>query len=345
MTEYVLSLSYGKDSIACLEAIKLLGLPLDRIVHAEVWATDTIPADLPPMVEFKAKADKIILERYGIEVEHLCAVRERERECFQKLFYRERRNGQIYGFPHIKGNWCTSDLKTRVLNGIRKGDLRKAVLPYPETENGGGAVRRTVQRLPVTAEPVVQQTQDRVYLRNRLKDPTDFQSARSEGIGVPDSRQGFSDSTLAQGAEINIVQYLGIAADEPERIARHTKPGIVLPLVEIGWDEAYCRQWCEENDLLSPIYTTVTRGGCWFCHNQSVQQLRLLRKNYPDLWALLMKWDTDSPVTFHPDGHTVHDFDLRFSMEDMELIPTDRKFRWAMLTDKRSEWLHKLLED
>lgn len=42
--QYVLSLSYGKDSLACLEAIKLLGLPLDRIIHAEVWATDTISA-------------------------------------------------------------------------------------------------------------------------------------------------------------------------------------------------------------------------------------------------------------------------------------------------------------
>ena len=80
-TVYALSLSYGKDSIACLEAIKQLGYPLDRIVHAEVWATDTIPADLPPMVEFKEKADKIILERYGYVVEHVCATkRERERE-------------------------------------------------------------------------------------------------------------------------------------------------------------------------------------------------------------------------------------------------------------------------
>lgn len=77
-TEYVLSLSYGKDSIACLEAIRVLGYPLDRIVHAEVWATDTISADLPPMVEFKRKADSLILKRYGINVEHCCAMRERE---------------------------------------------------------------------------------------------------------------------------------------------------------------------------------------------------------------------------------------------------------------------------
>ena len=55
--EHILSLSYGKDSLACLGAIEQLGWPLDRIVHAEVWATDTIPADLPPMVEFKACLD------------------------------------------------------------------------------------------------------------------------------------------------------------------------------------------------------------------------------------------------------------------------------------------------
>lgn len=51
--QYILSLSYGKDSLACLAAIEALGWPLDRIIHAEVWATDTISADLPPMVEFK----------------------------------------------------------------------------------------------------------------------------------------------------------------------------------------------------------------------------------------------------------------------------------------------------
>lgn len=44
MSEHILSLSYGKDSLACLGAIEQLGWPLDRIIHAEVWATDTIPA-------------------------------------------------------------------------------------------------------------------------------------------------------------------------------------------------------------------------------------------------------------------------------------------------------------
>ena len=277
-TEYVLSLSYGKDSLACLEAIKQLGYPLDRIVHAECWATDTIPADLPPMVEFKKKADQQILDRYGITVEHICASRaverererERERVTYENTFYRRmysKKYGreQIYGFPTTKGAWCNSRLKMAALNAIK------------------------------------------------------------------------------QHSNIRTVRYLGIAADEPERIARHTKKDIVLPLVDIGWDEAYCRLWCEENDLLSPIYTTAARGGCWFCHNQGVEQLRLLRKNYPDLWALLLKWDADSPITFHPRGRTVAHFETRFQMEDdSKLVAGDKRFRWAqVLPNLRKDNIHE----
>ncbi len=122
-----------------------------------------------------------------------------------------------------------------------------------------------------------------------------------------------------------------IAADEPNRFhsLTNTKKS---PLLEAGWTEAMCREWCEENALLSPIYTDVTRGGCWFCHNQSIQQLRLLRQKYPEYWALLLKWDSDSPSTFHEDGHTVHDFERRFQLEDDGLLsPDDRIFRWDML--------------
>lgn len=251
--EYILSLSYGKDSLACLGAIEQLGWPLDRIVHAEVWATDRIPADLPEMVDFKKKADKIIKERYGIEVEHT-----RAKRTYEERFYTVRteqakkRPGMIYGWPFsVAGAWCNSDVKMPPLKAVEKGG--------------------------------------------------------------------------------NIV-YIGIAADEPNRFHNlsDTKKS---PLVEIGWDEAYCRKWCEENDLLSPIYTTFARGGCWFCHNQGVNQLRLLRKNYPDLWALMLKWDKDSPVTFHADGHTVHDFDKRFQMEDLGLIDLSKRFLWRYIED------------
>ena len=326
MTEYVLSLSYGKDSLACLFAIKQLGWPLDRIVHAEVWATDNIPADLPPMVEFKAKADKIIKELFGIEVEHLCAMRNGEKLTYEKLFYHipNRKSkvgyeqGSPAGFPYTKGAWCNDRLKTNSLDAVAR--------------IGGG----------ITGFPYQRGAWCNTKLKVRAMQSI-FSASQSFGDnGVPATSNGeFSQSSLAQGAKKNIVQYLGIAADEPERIARHQKPGFMLPLVEIGWDEAYCRQICEENDLLSPIYTDSARGGCWFCHNQGVDQLRLLRKTYPDLWALLLKWDLDSPTTFKPDGHTVHDYDLRFQLEDEGKVPADRKFRWKMITKEETQMAKK----
>lgn len=128
----------------------------------------------------------------------------------------------------------------------------------------------------------------------------------------------------------NTIQYLGIAVDEPKRIERHNnKENIRLPLA-MGFTEKDCRQWCEENDLLSPIYNDSTRGGCWFCHNQTIKQLRLLRKNYPKYWDLLMQWDLESHIKFTPD-HSVHDFDRRFEAEELGLVPMNRKFRWKML--------------
>lgn len=146
-TIYTLSLSYGKDSLACLGVIKELGLPLDRIIHAEIWATETIPADLPPMVEFKKKADKIIKERYGIEVEHVCATKKMGggvlsyEQQFSTRTITEEYGEHIYGFPKRSGAWCVSKLKQDVL---AEANLRRYFLSRNETSWEGGVQDYTV---------------------------------------------------------------------------------------------------------------------------------------------------------------------------------------------------------
>lgn len=126
----------------------------------------------------------------------------------------------------VRGNWCTSNLK------------------------------RPALRMASSNRKLVQEAQASLC--------TDGRSSELER-GAKCSRgyegQQFSPTRRGQGAGTNTVQYLGIAADEPERIARHTKTGYMLPLVEIGWIESYCRELCEKNGLLSPIYTSATRGG------------------------------------------------------------------------------------
>lgn len=45
----------------------------------------------------------------------------------------------------------------------------------------------------------------------------------------------------------------------------------------------------------------------------------------------MLKWDADSPVPFHPDGHTVHDFDERFRLEDEGLVSASDRWSWNNL--------------
>lgn len=130
------------------------------------------------------------------------------------------------------------------------------------------------------------------------------------------------------------MEYLGIAADEPKRFGQLNERKRA-PLVEFGIEEELCGLYCKYNGILSPSYETSCRDGCWMCHNQGVNQLRQLRKNYPNLWALLLRWDADSPVSFKPDGRTVHDYDWRFQLEDEGMIYQDDKiFRWSMLNEE-----------
>ena len=168
---------------------------------------------------------------------------------------------------------------------------------------------------------------------------TRVQTPRIPGANLPmvpktQNRHGqdpfSSERGLTTRKDRNIVEYLGIAADEPKRFGQLNEKKRA-PLVEFGIDEDLCGLYCQYNDMLSPSYETSCRDGCWFCHNQGVAQLRHLRKNYPDLWALLMKWDLDSPVSFKADGHTVHDFDRRFQLEDEGFFAPGETFRWSML--------------
>ena len=124
---YVLSLSYGKDSVACLYAIKKLGLPLHRIITADVWATQDIPADFPEVTTFKNKVDKWILENLGITVEHYCATdKDGNKLSYEDFFYRFTDRSKsifksdIWGFPMVKGAWCNSRLKMSALKNAKK---------------------------------------------------------------------------------------------------------------------------------------------------------------------------------------------------------------------------------
>lgn len=211
-----------------------------------------------------------------------------------------RKQGSVTGFPpNTRYNWCQ---KLKHSPGTITGF---PVLGRPWCQ-GGLKSRVPKQRISGADIPLVQKAQDR------------------------QGQDTFSQERSTRRKDISVVEYLGIAVDEPKRHGQMNECKRA-PLVEFDIDEDLCGLYCQYNGILAPTYETSCRDGCWFCHNQGVNQLRSLWRNYPDLWAILMKWDLDSPVSFKADGHTVHDFDRRFQMESEGLIPAGRTFRWAML--------------
>lgn len=126
--EHIARISYGKDSLKMLQVIHSRGLPLDRITTTDVWATDTISANLPPMEQFKAKMDQWIWDAYRIEVEHLCALNpDGSKRTYEQMFYHVpvRKNSQTVQVERDKvRNWIDSRLPS----------YRSTMVPRPQTE-------------------------------------------------------------------------------------------------------------------------------------------------------------------------------------------------------------------
>jgi len=110
----------------------------------------------------------------------------------------------------------------------------------------------------------------------------------------------------------DITQYIGLAIDEPERLARIRISDIskISLLEKYDYTEQMAFNLCKQYDLLSPIYDFAPRGGCWFCPNAKDGELRHLRKCYPELWQKLLDledepnlignmWNTLTKTTIH----------------------------------------------
>ena len=233
--KYVASLSFGKDTTAMLIKIKELGLPLDEVIYVDIMFDDDTSGETPEMASFISKAEKILKEKFNVEVTHLRGVTFKEQ--FYKIKQRGKHAGDNYGFPYTIGAWCNDRLKMQ---------------PIKE------------------------------YMRKQKE---------------------------------QIIQYVGIAYDEPERYERLNHETHIAPLYDLKITEKEAMEICEKYDLLSPIYKTSFRGGCWFCPKQRLSQLKWLYQEHNDLWNILKDMEKDSLNTFKPNT-TLKDLEERFENDD-----------------------------
>ena len=127
-----------------------------------------------------------------------------------------------------------------------------------------------------------------------------------------------------------IFHYIGIAADEPERIK-----GEHYPLYDWGITEAQALQICYDRGFdWGGLYEIYHRCSCWCCPFQRIDELKKLRRHHPQLWAKLLDMDDRALAQFghnalgrFKDHWTVAELEERFSAEDREisLFDNDKK--------------------
>ena len=83
-------------------------------------------------------------------------------------------------------------------------------------------------------------------------------------------------------------EYVGIAIDEPVRLARLGENKTSL-LSKYNVAEQGASRLCEKRDLLSPVYQLSKRNGCWFCMNCCDDEWMWLIDNRPDLFNKLIE--------------------------------------------------------
>ena len=101
-----------------------------------------------------------------------------------------------------------------------------------------------------------------------------------------------------KGLSANVISYVGIAADEPIRLARLDGTNKVSLLEKYGVTEEDARKMCEGQGLLSPIYDRCNRNGCWFCPNAKDAEWRHILINHPALFDRIIQWEQEENV-FH----------------------------------------------
>ena len=94
------------------------------------------------------------------------------------------------------------------------------------------------------------------------------------------------------------VSYVGIAEDEPKRLARLDGVKKVSLLAKYGMTETDAYKLCQEHGLLSPIYGHCRRNGCWFCPNASDSELLHMVTNHPEMFDRLIEWENEDNI-FH----------------------------------------------
>lgn len=118
---------------------------------------------------------------------------------------------------------------------------------------------------------------------------------------------------LKKYEDYDIIEYHGMAYDEPQRIK--DDPKIKYPLFEWKMLEKDALQYCYDRGFYwDGLYEKFHRLSCWCCPLKSMGELRILYNDFPELWAKMLEWDSKTYRKFRSD-YTLPQLDEKFRKE------------------------------
>lgn len=113
--------------------------------------------------------------------------------------------------------------------------------------------------------------------------------------------------------------YIGIAADEPKRLA-NLDENKIAPLKEWNMTEAECLQYCRDRGIEwiedgVDLYKILDRVSCWCCRNKNLKELKNIYRYLPKYWSRLRGLQDKIDVPFKGDGKSIFELEERFKKE------------------------------
>lgn len=197
---------------------------------------------------------------------------------------------------------------------------------------------------------------DYLMFEHQVKPRANTIKANTQGYSWPDPRNRWCTAKLKVDI-INrylrelkkhheVIQCVGIALDETHRLERknNRQDNHRHPLIEWGWTEENCLDYCYSMGFdWEGLYELFGRVSCWCCPLQPLEELRKLRKHFPEKWEELRDMDRRTWRQFRAD-YSVDDLDKRFAFEEERkaqgLSITNRDFH-SQLKEKLRDATHK----
>lgn len=138
-------------------------------------------------------------------------------------------------------------------------------------------------------------------------------------------RWGTADklSTIAKHTK-DCIEYVGIAADEPERLNKERKGTKLFPLADWNMTEKNCLEYCysrgyDWNENGIELYKVLDRVSCWCCANKNLKELKNMYFFMPDYWEKLKNLQSRTSRPMKGEGKSVFDLEKRFSSEGLQI--------------------------